>query len=79
MTVQREVVVKAVLEPMAERRDVEEKIRAVEEWNNLLLENAARSDMDSYMQQKSQRTSKEMPSSESQLSLRFENSAVSER
>jgi hypothetical protein len=51
----------------AERRDVEQKIRAAEEWNNLLLENAKRVEMYSYGQSK--RLLKEMPNSGSQLSL----------
>ena len=47
MTVQREVglqfaLVKEILDPKAQKQQVEEKIRAVEERNSLLLQNAAR-------------------------------------
>ena len=59
MTVQREVVttlVKAVPDPLAERRGAsEEKLRAVEEWNNILLEKAER--MDTYFYTPSNRES----------------------
>jgi len=72
MTVQR-----GVRLPQAQRREVEEKIRAVEAWNDLLLENATRIDMYSYGQSK--RVLKEMLNSGSQLSLWFENNPLSER
>jgi hypothetical protein len=72
MTVQRDVRLSAV-----QRREVEERIRAVEAWNDLLLENAARIDMYSYGQSK--RVLKEMPNSGSQLSLWSENDPLSER
>lgn len=62
MTVERDVIVRA-----AERRGLEQKIRAVEEWNNLLLESAKRGDMYSYAQSKN--VLKEMPNSGAQLSL----------
>jgi hypothetical protein len=71
--------VKTILDPTAQRRNVEEKIRAVEEWNNLLLENAARMAMRPYTQSKAQTVLKEMVNSGSQLSLPFENHAVSAR
>ena len=43
MTAQRDAglqfaLVKDVLDPKEQKREVEEKIRAAEEWNNLLLE-----------------------------------------
>lgn len=63
---------------MTRRREVDEKIRAVEEWNNLLLEHAARMNMRSYTRSKSQAEFKEMPNSGSQLSFWFENGPVSE-
>jgi len=72
MTVQR-----GVRLPQAQRREVEEKIRAVEAWNDLLLENATRIDMYSYGQSK--RVLKEMLNSGSQLSLWSENNPLSER
>ena len=83
MTVQRDVglqfaLVKAILDPKAHKRQVEEKIRAVEEWNNLFLEKAARMDIHSYMQKKPQMPVKATPNrSVSQLSLSFDNDAVS--
>jgi hypothetical protein len=72
MTIQR-----GVRLPQAQRREVEEKIRAVEAWNDLLLENATRIDMYSYGQSK--RVLKEMLNSGSQLSLWSENNPLSER
>jgi len=55
MTVQRDVglqfaLVKEILEPEAQKRQMEDKIKAVEKRNNLLLENAARMEMHAYMQ-----------------------------
>jgi hypothetical protein len=70
MTVQRELLAAA-------RRDVEQKIRALEEWNNLLLENVKRVEMYSYGQSK--KVLKKLPNSGSQLSLWSENELVSER
>jgi hypothetical protein len=57
MTVQRDVglqfvLLKELLDPKAQKQQVEEKIKAVEERNNLLLENAARMDMHAYLQSK---------------------------
>jgi hypothetical protein len=57
MTARREVglqfaLVKEILDPKAEKRQVEEKIRAVEERNRVLLQNAARMDIGAYMQSK---------------------------
>ena len=72
MKVQRDVTLLA-----AEQRDVEQKIRALEEWNNLLLENAKRVEMYSYGQSK--RLLKEMPNSGSQLLLWSENELLSGR
>jgi len=72
MTVERDVIVRA-----AERRGLEQKIRAVEEWNNLLLESAKRGEMYSYAQSKN--VLKEMLNSGSQLSLWPENDLHSER
>ena len=71
MTIQRDFRLLA-----AERRDVEQKIRALEEWNNLLLEKAKREQMYSYRQAND--VLKETPT-ESQLSLWSENELVSER
>ena len=72
MMVQRDVTLLA-----AERRDVEQKIRAAEEWNNLLLENAKRVEMYSYGHSKN--VLKDMPNSASQLSLWSENELLSGR
>jgi hypothetical protein len=72
MTAQRDVRLSAV-----QRREVEEKIRAAEAWNNLLLENATRIDMFCYGQSKT--VVKEMPNSGSQLSLWSEKDPLSER
>ena len=72
MMVQRDVTLLA-----AERRDVEQKIRAAEEWNNLLLENAKRVELYSYRQSK--RLLKELPNSGSQLSLWPEKNPLSGR
>jgi hypothetical protein len=71
MTVQRDVRL------LAAERQVEQKIKAVEEWNNLLLENAKRAEMYSY--RRSNTLLKEMPNSGSQLSLWPENDLLSER
>jgi hypothetical protein len=70
MTVQRELLAAA-------RRDVEQKIRALEEWNNLLLENVKRVEMYSYGQSK--KVLKKLPNSGSQLSLWSENELLSGR
>jgi hypothetical protein len=72
MTAQREVRLLA-----AEREEVDQKIRAVEEWNNLLLENAKRVEMNSYGQTKE--ALKEMPNSGAQLSLWSDDALFSER
>ena len=61
MTVQRELLAAA-------RRDVEQKIRAVEEWNNLRLENAHRVEMYAYGHSK-RAVFKEIHDPESQLCL----------
>jgi hypothetical protein len=67
-----------ILDPKAQKRQVEEKIKAAEEWNNLFLENAARIDIHCYMQKELQMAGKTTSnSSASQLSLRFKNDAVS--
>ena len=70
MTVQRALLA-------AQSREVEQKIKALEEWNNLLLENAKRVEMYSYEQSK--KVLKKLPNSGSQLSLWSENELVSER
>jgi hypothetical protein len=70
MTVQRVLLA-------AQSREVEQKIRALEEWNNLLLENAKRVEMYSYAQSK--KLLKKLPNSGSQLSLWSENELVSKR
>lgn len=59
MTVQRDVglqfaLMTEILDPKAQKRQVEEKIKAVEEWNNLFLENAARMDIHYYMEKELQ-------------------------
>ena len=59
MTVQRDVglqfaLMTEILDPKAQKRQVEEKIKAVEEWNNLFLENAARMDIHCYMEKELQ-------------------------
>jgi hypothetical protein len=59
MTLQRDVghqfaLVKEILDAKEQKRNLEEKIRAVEERNNLLLENAARIEMYAYMHSKLQ-------------------------
>ena len=46
--------VKEILDEKEQKRHLEEKIRAVEERNNLLLENAARIEMYAYMHSKLQ-------------------------
>ena len=77
MTVQRDVglqfaLVKEILEPEAQKRQMEDKIKAVEKRNNLLLENAARMEMHAYMQSRP-KPSPNTPSDNSltQLSLSF--------
>ena len=45
--------VKEILDPNAEKRQIEEKIKAVEEWNKLIEEKAARQDIEVYQQSKS--------------------------
>jgi hypothetical protein len=83
MTVQRDVDVRfalttEILDPKTQKRQIEEKIKAVEEWNNLFLENAARMDIHSYMQKELQMAVKTTSDrSVSQLSLTFDNDAVS--
>ena len=82
MTVQRDVglqfaLVKEILDPKAQKRQLEEKIRAVEEWNNLFLENAARMDIHSYMQSRLQTAVTTPNTAVSQLSLNFDDDVVS--
>ena len=55
MTVQRDLglqfaLMTEILDPKAQKRQMEEKIKAVEERNNLHLENAARIEMHAYLQ-----------------------------
>ena len=55
MTARRDVglqfaLIKEILDPKAEKRQMEEKIKAAEERNNLRLENAARMEVHAYMQ-----------------------------
>jgi DNA-binding transcriptional MerR regulator len=70
--------VKEMLDANAERQEIEEKIRAVEERSKLLLENAARRDIDDYIKSKMYSANKSKPSmSASQLSLNFENVGIS--
>jgi hypothetical protein len=68
-----------VLDSMTLRREVQEKIRAAEDWNNLLLENAALMDMRLHMWSKPLTVFKKIPDLGSQLSFWFENNPVSER
>jgi hypothetical protein len=42
--------IKEILEPEAQKQQMEDKINAVEERENLLLENAARMEIHAYMQ-----------------------------
>ena len=44
--------VKEILDPNAHKRQIEEKIKAVEEWNKLLDEKAARQEIEIYKQSK---------------------------
>jgi hypothetical protein len=82
MTVQREVglqfaLVKEILDPKAQKRQVEEKIRAVEERNSLLLQNAARMDIYAYMQSKTKPSAKTTSGDPvPQLPLTFDNNFV---
>ena len=84
MTAQSDVgvqfaLVKEILDPKAQKRQVEEKIKAVEDWNNLFLEKAARMDICSYLQKELQMaaTTTTANTSVSQLSLGFDKDAVS--
>jgi hypothetical protein len=45
-------IVKEILDPNAHKRQIEEKIKAVEEWNKLLDEKAARQEIEAYKQSK---------------------------
>jgi DNA-binding transcriptional MerR regulator len=45
-------IVKEILDPNAQKRQIEEKIKAVEEWNKLLDEKAARQEIETYKQLK---------------------------
>jgi DNA-binding transcriptional MerR regulator len=45
-------IVKEILDPNAQKRQIEEKIKAVEEWNKLLDEKAARQEIETYKQSK---------------------------
>jgi len=65
--------VKEILDPKAQKQQVEEKIKAVEERNNLFLENAARMDIHSYMQKEDEMAVTTTSNrSVSQLSLSFD-------
>lgn len=82
MTVQRDVglqfaLVKEILDPKVQKRQLEEKIRAVEEWNNLFLENAARMDIHFYMQSRLETAVTTPNTAVSQLSLDFDDDVVS--
>jgi len=82
MTVQCDVglqfaLVKEILDPKAQKRQLEEKIRAVEEWNNLFLENAARMDIHFYMQSRLETAVTTPNTAVSQLSLDFDDDVVS--
>ena len=82
MTVQCDVglqfaLVKEILDPKAQKRQLEEKIRAVEEWNNLFLENAARMDIHFYMQSRLETAITTPNTAVSQLSLDFDDDVVS--
>ena len=68
--------VKEVLDANAQKQQVEEKIRAAEEWQKLLLENAARMDINAYVGSKTHSVTKaKNNTSVSQLSLHFENAS----
>jgi hypothetical protein len=70
--------VKEILDSTAHKRQIEEKIQAVEEWNKLREEKAARSEIEAYIQSKMPNATKAKPNTAvSQLSLHFENIAVS--
>jgi DNA-binding transcriptional MerR regulator len=45
-------IVKEILDPNAQKRQIEEKIKAAEEWNKLLDEKAARQEIETYKQSK---------------------------
>ena len=82
MTVQCDVglqfaLVKEILDPKAQKRQLEEKIRAVEEWNNLFLENGARMDIHFYMQSRLETAVTTPNTAVSQLSLDFDDDVVS--
>mgnify|MGYP003576103580 CR=1 FL=1 len=75
MTAQRDValqfpLIKEILDPKAQKRQMEEKIKAVEERNNLLLENAARMEMHAYMESRPKPSPNTTPNNSlTQLSL----------
>ena len=82
MTAQRDVglqfaLVKEILEPEAQKRQMEDKIKAMEERNNLLLENAARMEMHTYMQSRPKPSPNTSDNSLTQLSLRLMDRALS--
>ena len=50
--------VKEILDANAQKQQVEEKIRAAEEWQKLVVDNAARSDIDAYLDSQMQSATK---------------------
>ena len=65
--------VKEMLDASAQRREIEEKIRAAEEKSKLLLEKAARSEIETYIELKMRSVSPTKSTiSVSQLLLNFE-------
>jgi hypothetical protein len=72
------VLIKDGLDPQTQKRQVEQQIRAAEERNKLFLENAARKDMDGYLNPKIYAAIKAKPEiSISQLPLNFDKATVS--
>ena len=69
--------VKEILDANAQKQQVEEKIRAAEEWQSLLLENAARREIDVFIEPKMHSATKaKLTMAVAQLSLPFENVTV---
>ena len=73
MAIQREIVtlVQAALDPVTQKEGIEEKLKAVEEWNNMLLERAERMDSYFYIKSNPQSLPQRMPNSGAQLCLVF--------
>ena len=71
--------VKEILDPNAQKRQIEEKIKAVEEWNKLLDEKAARREIEAYKQLKPYSIPIRTPENDriAQLSLKLDELASS--